>query len=101
MTAGHYSHLPVTGGAGLLGVVDITDVCRALTGAGQDDRNPVTGPGKAARPAFCAHHRSLASAVGQPFRTRRPGTTRSRFPGMLGKTPAPNSRLTLNCCTLQ
>jgi CBS domain-containing protein len=36
MTARHYGHLPVTGDAGLLGVVDITDVCRALIGAGQE-----------------------------------------------------------------
>jgi CBS domain-containing protein len=30
MTARHYRHLPVTGDAGLIGVVDITDVCREL-----------------------------------------------------------------------
>ncbi len=36
MTARHYRHLPVTGGAGLLGVVDITDVCQALIGAEQE-----------------------------------------------------------------
>jgi CBS domain-containing protein len=47
MTARHYRHLPVTGDAGLLGVIDITDVCRALNGAGQDDRN---------RPQACAEH---------------------------------------------
>jgi CBS domain-containing protein len=35
MTARHYRHLPVTGDAGLLGVVDISDVCRALIGAEQ------------------------------------------------------------------
>ena len=35
MTARHLRHLPVAGDAGLLGVVDITDVCRALTNAGQ------------------------------------------------------------------
>ena len=34
MTARHLRHLPVAGGAGLLGVVDIIDVCRALIGAG-------------------------------------------------------------------
>jgi CBS domain-containing protein len=33
MTARHYRHLPVTGDVGLLGVIDITDVCRALTDA--------------------------------------------------------------------
>ena len=30
MTGGRFRHLPVTGGAGLAGIVDITDVCRAL-----------------------------------------------------------------------
>ena len=33
MTTRHYRHLPVAGDAGLLGVVDIIDVCRALIGA--------------------------------------------------------------------
>ena len=30
MTGGHFRHLPVVGDAGLVGIVDITDVCRAL-----------------------------------------------------------------------
>jgi CBS domain-containing protein len=30
MTSGHFRHLPVTGDAGLVGIVDITDVCLAL-----------------------------------------------------------------------
>ena len=34
MTARHFRHLPVAGDAGLLGVVDIIDVCRALINAG-------------------------------------------------------------------
>jgi CBS domain-containing protein len=33
MTSGHFRHLPVVGPAGLLGMVDINDVCRALIGA--------------------------------------------------------------------
>ena len=33
MTRGHFRHLPVVGRAGLLGVVDINDVCQALIGA--------------------------------------------------------------------
>ena len=33
MTAGHLRHLPVAGAAGLLGVIDITEVCRALSTA--------------------------------------------------------------------
>ena len=35
MTATHFRHLPVASNAGLLGVVDIIDVCRALINAGQ------------------------------------------------------------------
>ena len=34
MTTRHFRHLPVTGDAGLLGVIDIIDVCRALNNAG-------------------------------------------------------------------
>jgi CBS domain-containing protein len=30
MTSGQFRHLPVVGDAGLVGIVDITDVCRAL-----------------------------------------------------------------------
>ena len=30
MTSGHFRHLPVVGDAGLVGIVHITDVCRAL-----------------------------------------------------------------------
>ena len=35
MTARHYRHLPVNGDTGLLGMVDIIDVCRALINASQ------------------------------------------------------------------
>jgi hypothetical protein len=35
MTTRHFRHLPVAGNAGLLGAVDITDVCRALINAGK------------------------------------------------------------------
>jgi CBS domain-containing protein len=35
MTTRHFRHLPVAGDAGLVGVVDIIDVCRALIDAGQ------------------------------------------------------------------
>jgi CBS domain-containing protein len=33
MTSGHFRHLAVVGPVGLLGMVDINDVCRALLGA--------------------------------------------------------------------
>ena len=36
MTTRHFRHLPVAGDTGLLGVADITDVCRALLGAEQE-----------------------------------------------------------------
>ena len=32
MTRGHFRHLPVTSNSGLVGMVDITDICRALIG---------------------------------------------------------------------
>jgi len=35
MTTRHFRHLPVAGDTGLLGVVDIIDVCRALLDAGE------------------------------------------------------------------
>jgi len=35
MTTRHFRHLPVAGGTGLLGLVDIIDVCRALINASQ------------------------------------------------------------------
>ena len=34
MTNGHFRHLPVIGDAGLAGIIDITDVCRALLETG-------------------------------------------------------------------
>ena len=37
MVTGHFRHLPVAGEAGLIGMVDITDVCAALPGPPQDD----------------------------------------------------------------
>jgi hypothetical protein len=35
MTSGHFRHLPVVGDAGLVGIVDITDVCLALLDPGR------------------------------------------------------------------
>ena len=34
MTRGHFRHLPVTSDSALVGMVDITDICRALIGPG-------------------------------------------------------------------
>jgi len=44
MTAKHFRHLPVASDTGLLGVVDITDVCRALIGAGEGWPEPMADP---------------------------------------------------------
>jgi CBS domain-containing protein len=91
MTARHLRHLPVAGDAGLLGVIGITDVCRALASAGEDDRSPVADPDRAVRPGLRAHHRRPASApspglataprqelAGPPARRRdHPGTYRA------------------------
>jgi CBS domain-containing protein len=38
MVSGHFRHLPVVGDAGLVGIVDITDVCRALLQSGVSGR---------------------------------------------------------------
>ena len=39
---GHFRHLPVSGDAGLVDMLDITDVCRTLTGPNLSQR-PATG----------------------------------------------------------
>jgi CBS domain-containing protein len=36
MLAGHFRHLPVVGDGGLIGIVDITEVCKALLGSSPD-----------------------------------------------------------------
>ena len=41
MTSGHFRHLPVVGDTGLVGIIDITDVCLALLGP--DVSQPPTG----------------------------------------------------------
>lgn len=42
MSRGHFRHLPVSGNAGLVGMLDITDVCRALIDPDLSQR-PTTG----------------------------------------------------------
>ena len=52
MVAGHFRQLPVVGEAGLIGMVDITDVCAALPGPPQDDLPASRGrhtPGRSGR----------------------------------------------------
>jgi CBS domain-containing protein len=42
MSRGHFRHLPVSGDTGLAGMLDITDICRALIDPGLSQR-PTTG----------------------------------------------------------
>jgi CBS domain-containing protein len=44
MTSGHFRHLPVVGDAGLVGIIDIIDVCRALIES--DFSQPPAGPAR-------------------------------------------------------
>jgi CBS domain-containing protein len=44
MTSGRFRHLPVMGGPGLVGIVDITDICRALLDASQAAEEPLPDP---------------------------------------------------------
>ena len=44
MTSGRFRHLPVTGGTGLVGIVDITDICRALLEISEAAEEPLPDP---------------------------------------------------------
>ena len=44
MTSGRFRHLPVTGDAGLVGIVDITDVCQALLDESDAAEEPSSDP---------------------------------------------------------
>jgi len=74
MTTRHLRHLPVAGDAGLLGVVDLIDVCRALISASQG----LPEPGG----------RSGQSSTARPLRSRPPCCL-SPEPGQWRAGPAP------------
>jgi CBS domain-containing protein len=44
MTSGRFRHLPVMGDAGLVGIVDITDVCSALLDVSETAEQPRSDP---------------------------------------------------------
>ena len=44
MTSGRFRHLPVTGGPGLVGIVDITDICRALLEVSEQAEEQLSNP---------------------------------------------------------
>ena len=81
MTGGRFRHLPVMAGPGLAGIVDITDICRALLDALQAAQQPPPDPrppaGRPAPPPAMSilRHRSrvwsLHSPSAQTARRRR------------------------------
>ena len=44
MTSGRFRHLPVMGDPGLVGIVDITDICRALLDVSEAVEQPLSDP---------------------------------------------------------
>ena len=44
MTSGRFRHLPVMAGTGLVGIVDITDICRALLDVSEAAEEPLSDP---------------------------------------------------------
>jgi CBS domain-containing protein len=52
MTSGHFRHLPVVGDAGLVGIVDIIDVCRALLEPAFPSCPPARASESSARPSL-------------------------------------------------
>ena len=44
MTSGRFRHLPVMGDSGLVGIVDITDICRALLDVSEAAEKPLSDP---------------------------------------------------------
>jgi acetoin utilization protein AcuB len=58
MVTGHTRHLPVAGEPGLIGTVDIADVCAALPGPPQDDLPASRDPHTPARPGRGRTHRT-------------------------------------------
>jgi CBS domain-containing protein len=44
MTSRRFRHLPIMGDTGLVGIVDITDVCRALLDVSEAAEAPLTDP---------------------------------------------------------
>jgi CBS domain-containing protein len=44
MTSGRFRHLPVMGDTGLVGIVDITDICQALLDLPEAAEEPLTDP---------------------------------------------------------
>jgi CBS domain-containing protein len=76
MTSGHLRHLPVVGDAGLVGILDITDVCCALlepTFPGCPPPGPagvlLAAPSPAPLPSRT--HRASGNDAGNPGRVRR------------------------------
>ena len=79
MTARHLRHLPVAGNAGLLGVIGITDVCRALATAAAEPGHRAA-PKAGRRPTRRRDHPGTSGhdqALPNPSARRRPATKRT------------------------
>ena len=79
MTARHLRHLPVAGDAGLLGVIGITDVCRALATAAAEPGHRAA-PKAGRRPTRRRDHPGTSGhdqALPNPSARRRPATKRT------------------------
>jgi CBS domain-containing protein len=61
MTSGRFRHLPLVDDSGVIGMVDITDVCRALLDIGLPGPR---GVGRGSRGTGGAGHRGPASLPG-------------------------------------
>ena len=83
MSRGHFRHLPVSGDTGLVGMLDITDVCRALIDPTSPSAPPPATPGRGNR-ATCrqeACHQGQTSAHHERWEPSQADTQRRRMPG--------------------
>jgi CBS domain-containing protein len=111
MTATHFRHLPVAGDAGLLGTIDITDVCQALNNAGERWLGPVARVRDWAAPPrrqaadlhFLRPHNAWLGAAhpgpNQISRTTRTSPLRALATGAPGGCTSPRTPSTPTCGT--
>jgi hypothetical protein len=66
MSRGHFRHLPVSGDADLVGMLDITDVCRALIGPDLSQRHGPWSVQRAEHGNMCTAGRTVAGKLMRP-----------------------------------
>ena len=73
MSRGHFRRLPVSGGAGLVGMLDITDVCRALIDPDLSPNGPSPAtPGRCSPNGHCLRSEQRAEH-GNMYAGQSPG----------------------------